>query len=287
MSQLLYAQLHRPTTPNPPAVQVNQETLERLVHIPDLDSRDMKYIEDRAHKLDLDQKAKAEAIVNTHEFRTWLVSPSSSKLLIHGHMSGTKTFSALSLFCTNLMTSLRDREGFYSLIFFCGLHLDTDGDENEEAYVGGVSMIKSLIAQLLRCHSFNTWSLPHELNPFDFPENNMEKLCGLFGWLLHQIPRSITLVCLIDGIEYYERDAYLADMSTALAYILSLTLDNTMNAPFKVLVTSPRQTSLVRKPFENESDGGEILSLKAKSGTGGRLDHSRLQRRLEQGLQGN
>lgn len=244
-------------------------------------------MEEKARRLDPDQRVHAEQIVKTQLFRTWVVSPTSAKLLVHGNFSGTKYTSALSLFCGTLTETLRAKEGFYSLIFFCGLHLHLKDEEDTEPHIGTVAMIKSLIAQLLHQHRFDTSTLPHDSNPLYFHDTNIGQLCALFGWLVHQLPEDITLFCLIDGIEYFERDKFINDMPTVLAYILELTMDSTITAIFKVLVTSPWRTEFVRRPFENEGRHDEILSLASMSSMGGTPSMARLQRRLYEGLGGS
>lgn len=220
---------------SPPELRVNQETLERILDIPDIDIADMKQIEAKAWKVDPDQRVQAEGITKLQQFKDWMLSPSSSKLLVHGCFSGLPMYlSPLSLFCIGLTTALRARERFYSLVFFCGLHLDPDND-NGGLHVGGHAMIKSLVAQLLRQHAFDTRSLPDDIMPLD----DVNRLCTLFGWLVGQLPRNITLVCLIDGIEYYEREAYLQEMTKVLIYILELITERNLAVDFKILVTSP------------------------------------------------
>ncbi|KAI1129504.1 hypothetical protein F5Y10DRAFT_264043 [Nemania abortiva] len=251
----LHTPVTRPTTPG--QIRVNQEALEMILDIPELDIQDMRQIEAEASKMDPDQRAQAEDIVKTQQFKGWVISPTSSKLLVHGNFSGLPIYSsALSLFCISLTTHIRDRERFYSLVFFCGLHLH-QSENSEESHVGGRAMIKSLIAQLLRQYEFNTRSMPGGILPL----TEINELCALFGWLVGQLPPNITLVCFIDGIEYYERDEYLQEMEEVLAYVLELIIESKIAVDFKVMVTSPGRTRIVRQPFEIRNDGNEILSL--------------------------
>ncbi|KAI0872049.1 hypothetical protein GGS24DRAFT_503162 [Hypoxylon argillaceum] len=230
---------------SPPELRVNQETLERILDIPDIDIADMKQIEAKAWKVDPDQRVQAEGITKLQQFKDWMLSPSSSKLLVHD----------------------ASRDSRYN--------------DNGGLHVGGHAMIKSLVAQLLRQHAFDTRSLPDDIMPLD----DVNRLCTLFGWLVGQLPRNITLVCLIDGIEYYEREAYLQEMTKVLIYILELITERNLAVDFKILVTSPGKSREVRKAFNDDGADSEIISVAARTHKGGTPSKRGLQRRLAQGFE--
>lgn len=140
--------------------------------------------------------------------------------------------------------------GFISLTFFCGRHLDRN-----EAIAGGRGLIKSLISQMLVQYSFDTTILDGRMIQ-DALNGDLGALCALFRSLAHQLPSGITLVCLIDGIKYYERADFENEMGEALVHILNLLQAPNMASTVKVLVTSPLETKIVRVAFS-----GCILSM--------------------------
>lgn len=122
------------------------------------------------------------------------------------------------MFCMSLTTALAESNSrFIPLTFFCGLHTDSMGD----AYTGGRAVVKSFIIQLLQAFEFGSSQTPMS---FQFDDNkigkgDLDELCGLFENLTRVLPNYVALICLIDGILYYERAEYKEDMAVVLSAI--------------------------------------------------------------------
>ncbi|KAK7423573.1 hypothetical protein QQX98_001031 [Neonectria punicea] len=137
-----------------------------------------------------------------------------------------------------------------SLVFFCGCHLLRD-----ECH-GGAAMILSLVAQLLQ-------QVPSHIVPLDpgmpldaIGSGDIQHLCRLFVHLMRQLPPGMTVFCLIDGIDVYEREEYFQGMAEVVRFLLALVKEGNQ-APggrFKLLLTSPNTTLIVRKEFDPEPE---------------------------------
>ncbi len=105
------------------------------------------------------EQAQAEQLVQSGQLKGWMVSATSSQLLVHGDYEGRQYMSSLSLFCTSLFESLAARgPRFIPLVFFCGLHTDRSTDE----HTGGRAIIQTFICQLLCQFDFDTRTLASE-----------------------------------------------------------------------------------------------------------------------------
>lgn len=273
--------------PQPETPYIDQDELWILLDIDDVDMADMEGIEKKGNRLPHQAWARAEQIVHDRMFQGWIVSPTSSKLMIYGNYWGLMMeTSALSLFCTTLTKAFRARKRCLCLVWFCGLHLgrghesdldssDSEGSsddsldlgcDEEDDYGPGTRqdvikrMMRSLIAQLLCDYDFGPWHLlPPGVDPDVIAEgHSLSQLRRLFGSLVRLLPEEITLFCLVDGIVFYEREDFEDPMLDVLGDLLELTTSDDVLPVVKVLVTSPRPTSTVRVGFDDEnvnSDG--------------------------------
>lgn len=268
----------RSPSPAPPAYSIAAEQLvspqELLdwINIPDLASQDVSIInEKRQVQVPPEEQARAEHLIQTKQFQDWLVTPNSSQLLIHGNYNGQRLTSGLSLFCTSFIEALTDRAPrFIHLMFFCGLHEDPLVDD----HTGGYAIIKSFICQLLCQFDFGTTMPASVLGESD----DLEMLCAVFEWLVHRLPRSIVLICIIDGVVYYERPWFFEDMGAVVVNILSISAEQSTEAAVKVLVTSPTKTVEVRRPFPDDL----ILSMDSMARPGWAPSRLRLERQLRE-----
>lgn len=102
----------------------------------------------------------------------------------------------------------------------------------------------------------------------------------MFKWLVHQLPEGVVLVCMIDGVVYYERPWFQDGLELVLVAILKMSEDQTTQAIVKVLLTSPTRTTEVRRPFPDDL----ILSMDAMAHHGSVASQARLKRHLGVGF---
>lgn len=227
-----------------------------VLNILDLDKTDIDSIMESSNSIPLKYRSRAMQIVTAEEFRAWATSATSSELLVQGDPGAdtTQATFAMSLVSASLMQGLRNRDRFVSLVFFCGRHVESD-----DALAGGRAMISSLMAQLLLQHYANATFRQQDVDLEGLRSGDIGVLCRLFEWLVRQLPQHKTLVCVVDGVEYYETAKYEDDMRTVLNSLLGLARDETMCPAVKILATSPMGTVSVHKAFKD--DGSNFLLM--------------------------
>ncbi len=257
---------------------VSPQELLDWIDIPDLASQDLEDLEEKRQvRVPADERARAEQLIQARQFQEWLVCPTSSQLLIHGNYDGKRLLSGLSLFCASFIEALAERAPrFLHLVFFCGLH----EDPMVEDYTGGQAMIQSFTCQLLCQFDFGAGAPAAMVSEELIRSGDLEHLCAVFEWLVGRLPREIVLVCIIDGIVYYERPWFLQDMGTALVTILGISAAQNTQAAVKVLVTSPTMTTEARQPFPD----GLIISMDAMAQPRMVASKLRLERQLREGF---
>ncbi|XEV04922.1 hypothetical protein FSHL1_010209 [Fusarium sambucinum] len=272
----------RPCSPNPPYESLPTEQyispyqLLDWINIPDLLARDIEIIQSTRYvKVPAVERARADQLVNTAQLRDWLVSPSSAQLLIHGNYDIRRRLSGLTLLCTSLAESLADKSPkCLYLVFYCGLHADSNYDE----HTGGLAIIRSFIRQLLCRYDFSNCILVNDVRPDLLCHGDINELCCLFERLIFQLPRNTLLVCLIDGVVYYEREEFIQSMGDVLISLLRISNEQRTGASVKVLLTSPTKTMTIRKPFPDEL----VLCMEAKARSGVLAGKGRLERQLNE-----
>ncbi|KAK3985706.1 hypothetical protein QBC44DRAFT_403905 [Cladorrhinum sp. PSN332] len=276
--------------PPPPPPTITQADLQALFNSQEpIDLQDMQTILTSQSRIVSSATVNLDRILTSQKFNTWLVSPRSTELLIHGAAPATQYASILSLFCTTFLQTLRQSQNI-SLIFFCGLRLDSQQD----LHTGGRGILLSFISQLLS--QFNDFDLETVQIDIDIDALFQEQdppdiytLLDLFASLTKQVLSrgEETIFCLIDGIRYYEREDYAHEMGIVVKEILDLVSDQNGGREeeglgiLKVLITSPAPTTIVRHAFGED----EILTVGMteqgeEGGGGGRFNADRVGRLL-------
>ena len=253
--------------------RISLAVLRDLLSLVSSDKTDLESVENSRDTIPPAHRGRAEQVVNTREFRQWLVSGESKGLLIEGNfrVHDSHYISALSLVCATLARALRTREKYISVVFFCGCHIAEDQEDDEEndgdgrQSCEGVAIMKSAISQLLeQCSSIDLAGLESDINLTRVKDGDLRQLCSLFTWLLKRLPEDMVLVCLIDGAAYYETEDHEDEFLESMSYLLGLCLDASIIVPVKVLVTSPTPTDSIQELFEDDDqDEFGILSLES------------------------
>ncbi len=235
---------------------ITKADLLSMLAVPDLEQADIEHILERKERVPTEDRARAESILKTHQFQGWVVAPENRELLVHGNFHAPHHYtSGLSVLCCHLIQALNSTRRLHQVAFFCGRHI-----EDDDPYAGATGMIRSLVAQLLSQGPLECRAPDSQVGDLSFVQYehlNIEWLCNLFQGLVRELPDDASLFCFIDGIKFYERGEYIDEMSGVLAFLLNLTRDQHVRCVFKVLVTSPSETSVVRQAF----DGRHILAL--------------------------
>ena len=201
--------------------------------------------------------------MNSPRLQTWLTDTEPSALFVNGNHDASARISPVSYVCSKLIDSigrwLEDNHSVHPSIigqaFFCGQHIDP-----KDPASGPASMMRNLISQLItnyRAFSLDTLQELLEMDSF-----HMRELCDAFSSLIRQLPRRCIVLCIIDGITFYEDSP--ADSEAAAEAIRSL-LEimegcKSHGCRFKFLATSPGISRVFHRDFEED----EILYLSQK-----------------------
>ncbi|CAJ2500671.1 Uu.00g035240.m01.CDS01 [Anthostomella pinea] len=231
--------------PNEQQAQVTYGGLLTLLNVPEIEISNFNHIIQYQHKIPADDRGRAERVLRTPQFASWASAPQSSELLVHGNFIGTLHLRLIPILL---------------IAYFCGRHMD-EGD----ASTGCRGMIQSLLSQLLRQNHLGMTLLARNASLNLVRYGDLKQLCALFGTLMHQLPLGVPPVfCIIDGIKYYEREQWLDDMVEVLRYLLDLRLDTSLRCIFKILITSPSETRMVRQAMQENC----IISMASVPRTG-------------------
>lgn len=261
--------------------------------IPNVLPEDMQHLNEVGrHRVPARQRACAEQLARSSKFADWLRSPTSSRLLVHENYSNSKVseISGLSLFCVSLEEVLvTHSDRFIPLAFFCGLHAelpdDPDfSDESNDDYdesgasrsepqntalnhdpqgpwlsPGSAGLIQSLIYQLLEKYYHPKGEYltvtPEEIDSIE--NRKLGALYEFFRRLVYMLPEGVTVLLMVDGAVYYERDEYVGDMQRIMLPLLQLSEPGVTRASLKLLVMSPTNMSDTQEWFAEDS----ILSM--------------------------
>ncbi|KAK3175058.1 hypothetical protein OEA41_002304 [Lepraria neglecta] len=179
--------------------------------------------------LPLVDQDRAAAIIGHSDVDMWLTERGHGAILVHGNCRRHDGICPTSVVSALLVSTFSKMPTFVTLYWFCGSHISGPNGN-------ALGMMKSLICQLLNLSDFD-FVLEKERK---FDGRDLGKLLSLFKKLLQQLPNKTAVVCVIDGISYYEDQSKCEDTCESVSKILKL-----MKADgpiLKLLITSPTRT---------------------------------------------
>ena len=192
---------------------------------------DVKEALEQVYSFPLNEQDRAVAIIQHPKVEEWILEPDFGALLVnangrrHEKISPASVTSAMIVHVLSNTFSTRSSP-FITLYWFCGSHTHGPNDNM-------VGLLRSFICQIL-----SAGVLTDDLKPnLDFDKNNVDDLFGRFKGILHLLPTNIAIVCIIDGISWYE-DASMCDQTCKVMRKL-VNLNREHAVVFKLLMTSP------------------------------------------------
>ncbi|UPX19622.1 uncharacterized protein EKO05_0009880 [Ascochyta rabiei] len=252
---------------------ISPEILWKLMDVSEIETVDIETVELKRESISSVDHGRFEQVVNMNRFKRWIVNPHSDTLLLQDSCRAVGGVTASSAFCSTVFQALRQRQSLCPLVFFCGLH------DDEDTNYGGTVLLRSFIAQLLCRQPFNTNSVQRHVHLESVQQGDIAALLRLFSWLMHQIAEDVTVVCIIDNIGYYERDATVEDTVEVVASISRLINETALRAATKLLATSNTPVRETRPFFRDDS----VINLSAVTDFEG-SSKFRMQRQLHNEL---
>ncbi|KAI4685099.1 hypothetical protein J4E81_008912 [Alternaria sp. BMP 2799] len=206
---------------------------------------------------------KARWLLTTAQFKNWLSQPFSGILLVDGYCKddGIGKISPLSVLCASLATTLVQTSSNIVLRFFCSSHTRVEQD----TISGPSGLLRSLITQLILYPGTPDIDLdPMEQGLYDaVSQCNVLALVSLFGSIVCNMDKSITIICVIDGISDFETPlrGWDREILGVVDQLQNLVYNQRSGPTLKLLMTSANKAlnigSLLRR------DRGEYVSLRS------------------------
>lgn len=135
-----------------------------------------------------------------------------------GNQTGNVVFSPTTFLAATMVETLQAIKPIITLHSFCSLRATGNNNVKDNA----ITMLKSLIAQLLL--NDVAWDLTFigQENVDRIEGNDLETLCDVFFRLLQQLPNMTFLYWMIDGITFYERAEWRGDFLKVIKKLLNM-----------------------------------------------------------------
>ena len=197
-------------------------------------SRDVEYTIQQGSSLNIKDQDRATAIIVDPVISQWIVQTESVALLVHGNGRRHEPISPTSVASAVLVGLFKNQLHFTTLYWFCGTY-KTGQNGNAKG------MMRSLVCQMLRGASFiYDFEMQSSIDGEDLGE-----LIKLFKKLARGLPIRSVVVCIIDGVSWYEDRRLYDDTFKSLRSIFKLMKAEDLT--LKLLLTSPTRTSYIHQ----------------------------------------
>lgn len=224
--------------------QRRKQLLSQLDYHPRVASRDVVNNYKHGGVLSGDDQARSLFVIRSQALANWVVAEESDALIINGKKSAPGRITPLSFVCARLVYAidkvrLLGRPDIITTHFFCGQH-----DTYEKSWECPSGVVNSLLAQLLtQCRNMNNIKIEP---PQGLKSHKIKKVFGYFENIIRQLPKGVTIFCVIDAISVYANlEETEEDAEWLVLKLLRLaTRKPPKNATFKLLLTAPNTLRL-------------------------------------------
>ncbi|KAJ6111188.1 hypothetical protein N7486_003423 [Penicillium sp. IBT 16267x] len=195
----------------------------------------------------------------------WIESINSDLILVDAHLynANMPKISAVSVFSASLITSLVSASPDAVVIhYFCGIHF-TPNDK----WVGPKGLIRFITMQLLLrlmatqnvdLGFIDTREFVQDLEDQDFP-----RLCDLLYSIIEQFSEEVTIWCIVDSIQRFDKPSTMADLKFVMDFLHHLVDDTTLSPAVKIFMTNPNHSKKsITQLSILESDPTRLISLR-------------------------
>lgn len=199
-------------------------------------SRDLENVLTHITSMTLDDQDRVGAIVDHQAVTDWLLDPRFPALLVHGNGRRHDPIAPTSVACALLIHVFSKKLHFPTLYWYCGLH-DSGSRGNP------LSMLKNLICQLLSL-SCCVCSMGDQLG---LDTQDFAKLMRIFVRLLRRSSLVAPVVCILDGISFYEARHQRVETSKFVDELAGLARSDP--SVLLLFLTSPLRTNyIIQRP---------------------------------------
>lgn len=231
-------------------------TLPQLLSALDVPLEDIKNMKDleavfgKEHFADHQtQEQSGSLLLQQERFRQWCSSTQPDILLIDGNPISTtpapSRVTAITTICATLVMSVaKGPLEAVPLYFFCGQH--TAGSDP----LGGPEGIMRVLVARLLLELYRRQKLRLDFidtRPYReaLERRDLRALCFTFQQLVRQFDLDTFVYCIVDGIFWCERSAWVQDLYAVVGMFNELVRDTRLLPIFKVLMTSPVRSRFV------------------------------------------
>ena len=197
---------------------------------------------------------RAVSLMESQRLHNWLTSTEPSAIFVNGNHDASARNSPISYVCSKLIDSIcpwadtnSKTSSIIGLAFFCGQHLDF-----EDPARGPTGMMRNLILQLVM--NYRAFSLTTLRQLLEIDSSEMQALCTAFSILIEQLPRRYMVLCVMDGITFYEDSPTESEVAVEAMKSLLETMESCRlkGCRFKLLATSPGISRELHQEFEED-----------------------------------
>ncbi|KAJ9604441.1 hypothetical protein H2200_011277 [Cladophialophora chaetospira] len=209
---------------------------------------DLHRLVNSGHSLNLRQMDRVKwMMTSSNKIREWLMSSRSRVLLINGNSSAIESVSPTTFLASRLLTTLERMRSVISIYYFCSLHTPSSREHESN----GTGMLRCLLVQLLEAGKPWNLSFLSEDDLDNLDGADLEALRNLVHNLIKRLPEKTVLFCVIDAVNFYERDDTRDDFLAVIDQLV-FEVERSRKITIKVLFTCHLRSVFVREYVDDE-----------------------------------
>ncbi|KAK4208819.1 hypothetical protein QBC37DRAFT_391694 [Rhypophila decipiens] len=184
------------------------------------------------------------------KLKQWITDTTSSAIFLN--FNATRNRRSTSFVAAKLADSIQASSSVVVLSFFCDAHSRQLAGDSD---LGVAGMMRSLVGQLLVAYPNYSVGVVQGIRAANL--DSVKDLCKIFILLIGQLPRNMTVFCILDGVTRFEETNAFREEGEAVVKemmrVVNWTAEN--GCCFKLLLTSPGNSRvLYRHLLEPEKD---------------------------------
>ncbi|KAM7222207.1 hypothetical protein V8F06_002479 [Rhypophila decipiens] len=231
-----------------PAVQ--DELMSALDYNSSADRDDMATCLRSVWQIPRSDQDRLVAAMQSPKLKQWITDTISSAIFLN--FNATRNRRSTSFVAAKLADSIQASSSVVVLSFFCDSQSRPLAGDSD---LGVAGMMRSLVGQLLVAYTDYSVGVVRGIRAANL--DSVQDLCKIFLLLIGQLPREMTVFCILDSVTRFEETNSFREEGEAVVKemmkVVNWTADN--GCCFKLLLTSPGNSrALYRHLLEPEKD---------------------------------